>query len=178
MFNSFFVGDWGAYIPYWLSLLMSMSVSKLLEWILSKPWLLRVVALKIHLVYLSQEGSCEQVILDVRLVLGLFELLIHCTLYSYSITFVFCNHSIYTEMWFSKLTLPEKNGCMLTWGQIPLCLKVFKYFWKVIVSDLYRNEKYLYLNTFVNYFTFSNSFKYFFKYIFNINISVSWSHHS
>ena len=33
------------------------------------------IALKIHLSYLCQEGSREQMILDVRLVLGLLELL-------------------------------------------------------------------------------------------------------
>ena len=45
----------GAYVPNWLSL----------------P---RVAALKIDLVYLCQDGSREQVILDVRLVHGLLEL--------------------------------------------------------------------------------------------------------
>ena len=42
---------------------------------LSKPQLPRVPALKIDLVCLCQEGSHDQVILDVRLVLGLLKLL-------------------------------------------------------------------------------------------------------
>ena len=36
-----------------------------------------------------------------------------------------------------------------------------------------RNEKYLYLNIFLKFLTFSNTFKYFFKCIVSINIYVS-----
>ena len=40
----------------------------------------------------------------------------------------------------------------------------------------FGNEKYLYLNIFLKYLTFSNTFKYVFKDIVSINISVSRSH--
>ena len=40
---------------------------------------------------------------------------------------------------------------------------------------MFRNEKYLYLNTFLKYLTFSNTFKYFLKYTVSIYISVSTS---
>ena len=50
-------------------------VSYLSESSLSKPGLPLVAALKIDLVYLCQEGSREQVVLDVLLVFGLLELL-------------------------------------------------------------------------------------------------------
>ena len=43
-----------------------------------------------------------------------------------------------------------------TWGQIHFYLKVFKYSSKYLYLTI-RNEKYLYLNTFLMYFTFSNT---------------------
>ena len=54
-----------------VSFISSVVGAKLLEGILSKPRLPRVAALKIHLVYICQEGSREQVILFVRLALAL-----------------------------------------------------------------------------------------------------------
>ena len=49
-------------------------MTSVIRGILSKPGLPRVAALKVRLVYLGQERSREQAILDVRLVLILLRL--------------------------------------------------------------------------------------------------------
>ena len=55
-------------------------------------------------------------------------------------------------------------------------LEEFIYFCSKYLYLTYRNKKYLYLKTFLQYLTFSFTFKYFLKHIVSINISVSRSH--
>ena len=68
-----------------------------------------------------------------------------------------------------------KDCLRQTWGQIHLYLKVFTYVFSKYLYLNFRKEKYLYLIAFLKYMTFLNTFKYLFKYIVSINISVTRS---